>query len=225
MTNRSNLLQPLTLATGAAIAGLTFALATPATAANLAIGPTVVNANGALSSFTVTSNFLATDTISITAVGTVDLAVNNNGYVTNAAGILTQNAPDYGPGATVGNFENPSPSPFNFGSLLLGNGTLGYRQLFAANAANGLGSSAPFTTLSFNNIELSSLFGTGLTTGTVLNFQVSDSNFPDNSGSFTVSGSIDTAGTNVPEPFTIIGTLVGGTAAFRMRKKLQKVAK
>lgn len=27
--------------------------------------------------------------------------------------------------------------------------------------------------------------------------------------------------TEVPEPFTIIGTLVGGTAAFRMRKKLK----
>ena len=31
--------------------------------------------------------------------------------------------------------------------------------------------------------------------------------------------------TAVPEPFTIIGTLIGGTAAFRMRKKLKAVAK
>ena len=30
--------------------------------------------------------------------------------------------------------------------------------------------------------------------------------------------------TSVPEPFTIIGSLLGGTAAFRMRKKLKKVA-
>ncbi len=29
--------------------------------------------------------------------------------------------------------------------------------------------------------------------------------------------------TSVPEPFTIIGTLVGGTAAFRMRKKLKAI--
>jgi hypothetical protein len=29
--------------------------------------------------------------------------------------------------------------------------------------------------------------------------------------------------TQVPEPFTVIGTLVGGTAAFRMRKKLKSV--
>ena len=30
--------------------------------------------------------------------------------------------------------------------------------------------------------------------------------------------------TSVPEPFTIIGTLIGGTAAFRMRKKLKAIA-
>ena len=31
--------------------------------------------------------------------------------------------------------------------------------------------------------------------------------------------------TAVPEPFTIIGTIIGGTAAFRMRKKLSSAAK
>lgn len=30
----------------------------------------------------------------------------------------------------------------------------------------------------------------------------------------------ENTGTNVPEPFTIVGTLIGGTAAMRMRKKL-----
>lgn len=30
-----------------------------------------------------------------------------------------------------------------------------------------------------------------------------------------------TASTSVPEPFTVIGTLVGGTAALQMRKKLK----
>ena len=31
--------------------------------------------------------------------------------------------------------------------------------------------------------------------------------------------------TAVPEPFTIIGTIIGGTAAFRMRKKLKAITK
>lgn len=36
---------------------------------------------------------------------------------------------------------------------------------------------------------------------------------------------ISVSTTPVPEPFTIIGTIVGGTAAFRMRKKLSSSAK
>ena len=44
--------------------------------------------------------------------------------------------------------------------------------------------------------------------------------------SFDYAARQDTGGgTAVPEPFTIIGTLIGGTAAFRMRKKLKMVAK
>jgi hypothetical protein len=42
------------------------------------------------------------------------------------------------------------------------------------------------------------------------------------SGVFLRAGSISaTAATAVPEPFTIIGSIIGGTAAFRMRKKLK----
>ena len=41
---------------------------------------------------------------------------------------------------------------------------------------------------------------------------------------FTVSNVVMGSGTAVPEPFTIIGTLIGGTAAFRIRKKLKAIA-
>jgi hypothetical protein len=37
----------------------------------------------------------------------------------------------------------------------------------------------------------------------------------------TANGSLPVPATDVPEPFTIIGTLVGGSAALRMRKKLK----
>jgi hypothetical protein len=54
------------------------------------------------------------------------------------------------------------------------------------------------------------------------------SNFPDLPYDIALDdfrfGSANPA-TSVPEPFTIIGTLVGGTAAFRMRKKLKLAAK
>jgi hypothetical protein len=36
---------------------------------------------------------------------------------------------------------------------------------------------------------------------------------------------VNTSSTSVPEPFTIIGSIVGGTAAFRMRKKLKSTNK
>jgi hypothetical protein len=42
-----------------------------------------------------------------------------------------------------------------------------------------------------------------------------------NSGAFNVNVTTDAPTTAVPEPFTIIGTLIGGTAAVRMRKKLK----
>jgi hypothetical protein len=38
-------------------------------------------------------------------------------------------------------------------------------------------------------------------------------------------GTVGAAATSVPEPFTIIGTLVGGTSALRMRKKLKSARK
>ena len=38
-------------------------------------------------------------------------------------------------------------------------------------------------------------------------------------------GTANAATTSVPEPFTVIGTLVGGTAALRMRKKLKSAQK
>jgi hypothetical protein len=40
-------------------------------------------------------------------------------------------------------------------------------------------------------------------------------------GNFVAASPYDSGSTAVPEPFTIIGTLIGGTAAVRMRKKLK----
>jgi hypothetical protein len=45
------------------------------------------------------------------------------------------------------------------------------------------------------------------------------------SGNFTSFNITPAAATSVPEPFTIIGSLIGGTAAVRMRKKLSNSSK
>jgi hypothetical protein len=192
--------------------------ANSASAASLVIPTTTVNGTDVFSgpSFTVTSDFLGTDTISLNVSGTVELASGN--YTTNAAGILTQYSPVFN--SVAGNaFTNSFGE--KYGALLLGNSTIGFYNLFEPNAANGLGSANPPTNLSLTNISLSSIgFSSGLTDGTVLQFRVSDEDTFNNSSAFTVSGSIDGTTTAVPEPFTIIGTLIGGTAAFRIRKKL-----
>ncbi len=46
----------------------------------------------------------------------------------------------------------------------------------------------------------------------------------DNTGQFNVNVQALSQSTSVPEPFTIIGTLVGGTAALRLRKKLKSTS-
>jgi hypothetical protein len=192
---------------------------TNANAASLSLNTTLDSTSTTSGpTFTVNNNFAGSDTISLSVSGTPNFySVDSQGYTTNAAGVLTQTS-NYGAIGTTG--INGTYNGNNYGSLLLGNNTLGFKQLFAANAANGLGSSTPTSNLSFSNVSLSSLFGSGLSTGTILEFRVADSVGGDNLGAFTVSGSINQAEA-VPEPFTIIGSLVGGTAALRMRKKLK----
>jgi hypothetical protein len=81
-----------------------------------------------------------------------------------------------------------------------------------------------------NATTLSQLF-TSLNTGSIV-FRVSDTDPGDQFYDFTqgLSASVVNVGTGpvvtppsqqVPEPFTIIGTLMGGAAAFRMRKRLK----
>jgi hypothetical protein len=84
-----------------------------------------------------------------------------------------------------------------------------------------------------NATTLSQLF-TSLSGGNIV-FGLNDVDPRDNFYDFTQgidsslvnvgTGPVVTPGTQVPEPFTIIGTIIGGTAAFRMRKKLKSTTK
>jgi hypothetical protein len=92
-----------------------------------------------------------------------------------------------------------------------------------------------------------STFATGLSNPTALVFDSSGNLFEADAGSNSINkisstGVVSTFATGlsnptalafghdpasttaVPEPFTIIGTLIGGTVAFRMRKKLKAIA-
>lgn len=222
MTRISNVSNLLLGTTVGAVAVLALQSA-PANAASLTFSSESVDATSSTGlSFSGGGNFLSTDVFSLTVSGTPNFAPTTNSYITNAAGILTQ--PLANPPASTGSFFTRDGA--SIGALLIGNSTLGFFQLFPSNTANGSGSSAPPTNLSLSNVTLGSIFGTALDTNptSVLNLIASDSEYPDNSGAYVVSGSVVPAAA-VPEPFTIIGTLVGGTAAVRMRKKLQEVGK
>ena len=223
MTRISNVSNLLLSATAGAVATLAIQSA-PASAATLTIAPTTVSATSSPGlPLTASSNFLGTDTLTLNVTGgTANLNPNGNGYITNAAGVLTQNSTA---AALSAGQSSIGPNSASNGALLIGNSDLGFFQLFPTNSANGLGSSNPITTFSFNN-TLASIFGTGLATSptSTLYLFVNDFQSPDNAGGYSVNGAV-TAAAAVPEPFTIIGTLVGGTAAVRMRKKLQAVNK
>ena len=53
---------------------------------------------------------------------------------------------------------------------------------------------------------------------------MSSNAFQSGNGSLAISF-VPASSTAVPEPFTIVGTLIGGGAALRMRKKLRDAAK
>ncbi len=218
MTRISNLLLG---ATAGAVATLVLQSA-PSSAATLTIASTVDASSSTGLSLSGGGNFLSTDVFSLNASGTPNFNTNDS-YITNAAGVLTQ--PYSGASLPTGS-SFAGPNSATAGALLIGNNSIGYFQLFPTNATNGAGSSNPPTSFSFSNITLGSIFGTALdnTPTSTLFLIANDSVYTDNSGTFSVSGSIDPA-TSVPEPFTVIGTLVGGTAAFRMKKKLQEVNK
>jgi hypothetical protein len=114
----------------------------------------------------------------------------------------------------VGSYVFASTSPYdNYGLLYQG----------AFNAAT------PLANVIIGNDDanggLDYRFTTNLTTGN--NYFLVSTGFNNSDfGAFTTTidgtGSVTPiASTSVPEPFTIVGTLVGGTAALRMRKKLK----
>jgi hypothetical protein len=108
---------------------------------------------------------------------------------------------------------NPGGLDFNFGTT--GNLNIAansiFRGSFDSNDAN----------FSLLNGSGSTFTNAGITSPIVLN----DLDFSVRSAGIGASGSYGVSVASVPEPFTIIGTLVGGTAAFRMRKKLSAANK
>jgi hypothetical protein len=130
-----------------------------------------------------------------------------------------------------------SPATFNLVSGTTNNFSLASALDF--NFTNGVKISVDggsIFTRNINNGSVGVAFSNSNVTGKVVNadgtvnLQALSFSFNDNpnvgggSYSLTLSPTLGAAA-SVPEPFTIIGTLIGGTAAFRMRKKLGNASK
>lgn len=201
-------MKKLALILACAVAAVT---PTVARAATLTI-PVAVTVNGvdvfAGPQFTVSGNFGLADTFALTADGEVGLAGTQ--FFANAAGVITR--PDTtNTGAHPGGVTLSGGIPY--AALLIGNGSLGFRAVFPANAANGLGSLTPPTHLTVNR-TIADLFGVAIADGTVLQFRINDINNGDNNGGFRLSP------TTVPEPLTVALLAFGlGAAALRRRTR------
>jgi hypothetical protein len=71
----------------------------------------------------------------------------------------------------------------------------------------------------------SSSFSTNVNSGDIIGWRINTFENLFGASTVTISNFSAPASTSVPEPFTTIGTLVGGMAAFRVRKKLKSAGK
>jgi hypothetical protein len=169
-----------------------------------------------------------------TSLGQTSYTVNFNNtsgaaFINSATGAFSSSfAPGSTPAVTpsTGIFSLVSGNIFSLASPLSFN--------FPVNGVNVSIDSGSTFTRTFNNVNSGVGFADLSVTGRVanadgtVNLQALSFTFNDNpnpgGGSYSVTLSPNNP-LNVPEPFSVIGTIVGGTAAFRMRKKLANAGK
>ena len=159
------------------------------------------------------------DTIDFTVTGAACLQSGGT-YCTNAAGIVTvAGSSTVGQTTTFTGTVGASSGTFNFGGLLISIAGVGTRQIFPANAANGLGSGAPPGTLVLPTTSFAAMsFPAFTVTDAQITFFVADTNYGDNSSQFVLTqGGIAAT----PAPGTLLLTLVAllGLLVFHLRRR------
>ena len=134
-------------------------------------------------SFVVLADYTAEDTMTVIVSGEASLwpLSADDSQKVNAAGVLT-NA-NAGGCVTTAAILIPTVCA---GALLIGNDKLGFRPIFPANAANGLGSLKPPLVMSLEAQPSSSILGSSfaIPSGTILFLKLNDSLYSDNGGGF-----------------------------------------
>lgn len=205
------------LALSAGLYALTLAVAVPslanASAISLPGGMLSVSSIDLGTSFTYSGTLTSADTLGFTQTGNPCLQ-SGGVYCTNGAGVLVV----AGNGAGVGQSSTNPDNSTTFGSLLLTISGVGTEQLFGTDAANGLGSASPPTSLTLAATSLNALgFGIFSVTDPTLTFSVSDTMRSDNSGAFTLTQS--------PVPLPAAAPMFGaallalGAVGYSMKRK------
>lgn len=155
------------------------------------------------SSFTFSGTLTDNDTIDMVLGGTSCLQSGGTAYCTNGAGVLTVPGGSFTAGQTqtgsmsVGGYTNT----YNYGAVIMVISGVGAVQIFPANAANGLGSGAPPTSLVLPTSSLAALgFPHFSATNPTISFIVADNYRVDNGGSITLT-----------QPASVPGAPVVGT--------------
>jgi hypothetical protein len=161
---------------------------------------------------------------------TVNFNPGSLAFVNSATGAFSTSFTQF---ATAGVTPN-SPATFNLvsGSTYSLGSALNFNFNNGINVSINSGSTFSRTMNdAVNGVGFSNQSVTGQVTnadGTV-NLQALSFTFNDNpnpgGGGYSITLSPTSGTTAVPEPFTVIGSIVGGTAAFRMRKKLANLNK
>jgi hypothetical protein len=171
--------------------------------ANLSVtfDPLVAPSNGTAGIFNATDDFASVFSIGSSFTGSTMASLE---YVSGsvASGYQYKLASDL-----VFTFNPPNPTSVTTFTLNKGS-------VFQGTSSNA--NSASFQLLSNAGSSFSN--GGDITTVNSLFFSFSDTGLSTNGLYISQASAIGAS--NVPEPFTIIGTILGGTAAIRMRKKL-----
>jgi hypothetical protein len=168
-------------------------------------------------SFVFTGTMTQADTISLVEVGSPCLQPGV-AYCVNGAGVITiAGTTGVGGTTTFGGTFGTTSSNWNFGSLLLTINNGQTVQLFAPNAANGLGSATPPTSLTLGSISFASLgFSAFSLVNPTLKFTLADTFYGDNSSAFVINPSSN----GVPEPatFGLVGLALIAVATIHRRR-------
>ena len=150
-------------------------------------------------SFTYSGVLTGSVSLNLTASGQACLQAEGV-YCTNPAGVVVvAGSSAVGQATSFSGTFGGTTASWTYGSVLMSISGVGTVQVFPANAANGLGSGAPATTLSVSGASLSSLgFGSFSVTNPTVSFYVADNNYGDNAGSFAITGLFTISGGQTP---------------------------